>query len=149
MKKTICYLLFATAFFACKEDEENLQYEFHYKNSTAYPAKIIVYGKGVSFTNNSSDTIMLTAHQDIPSVMSSTCVGDYCKGVDTEPFQGLADSARIVFGENKEVLFSPVSSNHMNILYRNSYSQKEEGGRLVLEYIVNDELYNQAQAIIK
>lgn len=145
MKKIVWHLLFTIAFFACGNDEENLKYEFHYKNNTAHQVKIIVYGKYILTANESRDTLTLMAYQDMPTVMSSTCVGNYCKGVDNEPFRGLADSARIVFSENKEVFFTTKGNNDMNVLYSNSYSKRKEGDKLILEYITSDELYRQAK----
>lgn len=148
MKKTLWFILAIVAFGACNKEDENLLYEFHYSNDTAYPAKIIVYGNDITMTSSrTSDTITVAAHQDMPSVISSICVGEYCTGNDKEPFRGLADSARIVFSQSKELFFTPASNCNTNVLCLKAYSQTREGDRLILEYTLSNEIYNQATDI--
>ncbi|MCT4603488.1 MAG: hypothetical protein N4A59_11385 [Marinifilum sp.] len=147
MRKPLIYLFLLLVFTACSDDDENLQSVFRYKNDTSYSTKIIIYGDEVSVnTNNKSDTIHLAPYNK-PTEMSYNCAGDFCQGDKDEPFRGLADSARIVFDNNKELFFLPGKNCSSNVLCRNAYKEYTENDNLILEFSINQKLYTKAQEI--
>jgi hypothetical protein len=146
MKKLLIGFLLALTFVACKDDDEDLQNMFRHKNDTNYPVKIIVYGEGVSLIGNTSTDTISIAPSDTFS-MGYDCVGDFCKGSNTEPFRGLADSARIVFDGKKQLLFTSEQGCNLNILCRNAYKKEVEFDKLVLQFTIDNQLYEQSQEI--
>ncbi|MFV0268154.1 MAG: hypothetical protein ACK5HT_13595 [Draconibacterium sp.] len=144
MKKTLTYLFLLMVLVACNSEEEDLQNVFRYKNNTSYQVKVIVYGEGISQTgNHATDTINISS-SDI-SEMSYVCVGDFCKGVSNEPFRGLADSAKIIFNGDRQLLFLSGQNCSANILCRDAYAKEREGDNMVLQYIIGEDLYGQSQ----
>ena len=144
MEKKLFYLLLLLFFVACNKEEEDLQNVFRYKNDTSYSVKIIVYGEGISRTGTlSTDTFDISPHHI--SEVSYSCVGELCKGVDNKPFKELADSAKIIFNETKQLLFLTGENCSTNILCSDAYTKEREGDNMVLLYYIGEDLYGQSQ----
>nr|WP_321355629.1 hypothetical protein [uncultured Draconibacterium sp.] len=144
MKKVLIFSCLLMTFIACNKDEDELPNVFQYQNDTSYPVKIVVYGESIALVgNHATDTINI-APFDI-SEISYNCVGDFCKGSDNEPFRGLADSAKIVFDNNRQLLFRPGQNCNSNILCRKAYVETREGDNRILQYIIDQNLHEQSQ----
>lgn len=146
MRKLLCNLILVVALGSCGDDDKELRNMFQFKNDTTYNVQLIAYGESIKFLGNTeNDTI--TIPPDNINGYSSICVGTFCEGSDSEPFRGLADSAKIVFNGTKQLMFFPDVKCNTNPLCRKAYERTVENTDLILTYTIGNNHFEHALEI--